>query len=458
MTYLVTELIRKKRDGGDLKREELEFLVQGISTGTIPDYQISAWLMASFIRGLSPRETIDLTTLVKNSGETLNWRELSTNFKNAHFADKHSTGGVGDKVSLVLAPLAVCLGMKVPMMSGRGLGHTGGTVDKLQSIPGFDIFPTKKRMTSCLEEVGICMMAQSEALCPADKKLYALRDVTSTIENISLITVSIVSKKWAEGVDSIVFDVKCGEAAFMQSLAEARALSESLVKTATGVGMKAHATITRMEEPLGSMVGNALEVRECVWILKNTYPSELHKNIARPLLRLCCELTARMAILSGLRTDLASTISECENFLKDGRAWSVFEKMCIAQGVAPSVAADLEKHLSKTNETFVWKAKKGGYISAIHSRELGLAGLEVGVGRKITTDTLTPDTGFELMVSKGAKVEAGQALLKAHLRNEKDFFNISSFLEKTFEIHPTPTHQAKGELDSLVLDNIGAAT
>lgn len=414
---IVSEIIRKKREGQALEAQELEFLVKGFSDGSIPDYQISAWLMASFLCGLDRGETFALTRLMKDSGKHFDWRSLSSQLKNCKFADKHSTGGVGDKVSLILAPLAVCLDLKVPMMSGRGLGHTGGTVDKLESIPGFSMYPTEKDMIRSLDEVGTVMMAQSAEVCPADKKLYSLRDVTATVESIPLITASIVSKKWAEGVDAIVYDVKCGPAAFMSSLEQATQLASSLVNTSQLTGMASSACITRMDEPLGCMIGNALEVQESLWILSNEYPTELHKSLCANLRDLCVELTVEMAMLAGTRNDRAACIAEARACLENGQALAVFEKMAQQQGAVDG----WREKLPKTSEQFELRAEHEGVVESIDSRALGVMGLDIKIGRKKSEDDVDPAVGFEMLCAPGDTVDKGQALLKVHCHSKEDF-------------------------------------
>ncbi len=429
MTLLVPEILRKKRDGGRLTPEEISFLVRGFANGTIPDYQASAWLMASFIKGLDETETVELTRNMKDSGRVLKWRELSENFRDASFADKHSTGGVGDKVSLVLAPVAACLGVKVPMMSGRGLGHTGGTADKLQSISGFDIYPTTDKMVRLLDEVGVCMMAQAPDLCPADRKLYSLRDVTGTIESVPLITASIVSKKWAEGVDAIVFDVKVGDAAFMSDAEQARALSRSLCRVAELAGIKARACLTRMEEPLGVLVGNTLEVEESLWILADAYPTAEHRRLSAPLREISIRLAAEMAWLAGRAPSLEAAIAEGERALKSGRALGIFERMVRAQGGAP----DWREKIHVRAKKFTYPAIKDGYVSRIHSREIGLAGLHFGVGRRTVDDKLAPKAGFELAVAVGDHVRRGQPLLHYYTDEDGVPALIRPHLDRTFE-------------------------
>jgi len=426
----VSEIIRKKRKGNALSSDELGFLVRGFSDGSIPDYQISAWLMASFLCGMDREETFVLTTLMRNSGKTLDWRKLSSNFRDARFADKHSTGGVGDKVSLILAPLAACLGLKVPMMSGRGLGHTGGTVDKLESIPGFSMRLDEKQMLRCLDEVGVCMMSQSSDLCPADKKLYSLRDVTATVESIPLITASIVSKKWAEGIDAIVYDVKCGSAAFMSDLKEAQNLSRSLVRTSAQAGLKAMACVTRMEEPLGSYVGNAMEVEESVWILRDEYPSELHRDIIAPLRKLCIDLSCEMALLAGTRSSRDQALADCNKAIASGAAYAVFERMLRAQGAKDSWFEELPR----AEHQLVYASKTSGEIKKILSRDLGVLGVKIGIGRETSEDSIDPAIGFEILVRPGVRVERGTPLLKLHAHSADALEALSSDLDGVFLI------------------------
>ncbi|MEO5668002.1 MAG: thymidine phosphorylase [Bdellovibrionota bacterium] len=450
----VAEIIRKKREGLPLNSEELGFLVTGFASGSIPDYQVSAWLMASFLCGMDREETFVLTTLMRNSGKTLDWRKLSSNFQNTRFADKHSTGGVGDKVSLILAPLAACLGLKVPMMSGRGLGHTGGTVDKLESIPGFSMRLDEKSMIRCLDEVGVCMMSQSSELCPADRKLYSLRDVTATIESVPLITASIVSKKWAEGIDAIVYDVKCGQAAFMSTLDKAEDLSRSLVRISKKAGLEALACVTRMEEPLGSYIGNAMEVEESVWILKNQYPSELHKRVIRPLRQLCIDLTSEMAVLAGTRDSMDKARADCETAITHGQAYAVFEKMLKAQGAHENWF----EALPRAKHQIVYEAPSSGIVLEIFSRKLGVLGVKLGIGREKSEDKVDPAIGFEILVRPGDTVSKGAPLLKLHAHSADALEKIREELDPVFLIENHPEKiRVLGSLaqnDSLLMERI----
>ncbi len=436
MTFLVAELIRKKRDGAKLSPDEISFLVRGFSSGTIPDYQITAWLMAAFIRGLDLEETFQLTRQMKESGKSLDWRKISSNFSSDVFVDKHSTGGIGDKVSLILAPIAAALGLKVPMMSGRGLGHTGGTVDKLESIEGFTMYPSEALMVKCLDEVGLCMMAQAPELCPADRKLYSLRDVTATVENISLITASILSKKWAEGVDAIVFDVKSGSAAFMESEDDSRALASSLARTAKRAGLKASSIRTRMEEPLGAFVGNALEVQESYDILAGTFADPKKAALAQGLRDLSLGLSAEMLFLSGRTPSFESALEKAKGVLEKGEALKIFEKMILAQGGKPH----WQSTLSKAPHRIPLLSPRAGHIQSIRSRGLGVAGLHIGMGRTRAEDKIDSAVGFEMNVSVGDTVKKGDVLLWAHLRHPDQFEIISKGLLESFNLSDQPTH------------------
>jgi pyrimidine-nucleoside phosphorylase len=438
MKYLVAELIQKKRDGSALNSEELAFLVSGFSKGSIPDYQISAWLMATFFKGMNSDETFTLTQEMKNSGTTLNWKKLNPSFSGHHFADKHSTGGVGDKVSLILAPVAACLDLKIPMMSGPGLGFTGGTVDKLKSISGFQMQFPQEKMLELIEDVGICMMSQSEVMCPADRKLYGLRDVTATVESLPLITASIVSKKWAAGVENIVYDIKCGSAAFMTDFKKAHELAISLVAVSKLAGMKASALVTRMDEPLGAFVGNALEVKEATFILKNRFPESWNERLAAPLTKLTCRLAAEMAVLAGSFKDVTTAFEAAQICIKDGRAWKVFQRMVLAQGADP----DWEKKLPVAELIIPFRAHRSGYLRSVYSRYLGFAGIKISAGREKSSDLIDSSTGFELLVEVGQKITKDQVLCFCHLKHESQFAEIQKNLISTFEIVdvevPTP--------------------
>ncbi len=445
----VVELIRKQRDGVALSETELRFLVQGFANGSIPDYQASAWLMAAWIRGMSQDETFALTRSIKDSGSTMNWRALAPGLSQARFADKHSTGGVGDKVSLLLAPLAACLGVRVPMMSGRSLGHTGGTLDKLESIPGFQIFPEESTLIRGLESFGVAMMGQSELLCPADRKLYSLRDVTGTVESIPLITASIVSKKWAEGVDAIVYDVKCGEAAFMPSLDKARELAQSLVHHSKRAGLAASALITEMEEPLGSCVGNALEVQEILWILSDVYPNERLRKKSQKLISLTHEFCVEMSLLSGVHKERDFALKESRKYLSTGQAKVVFEKMCQNQGSEAFVAGKAE--LPRAPKQHLFRATQDSYVRQIHARKLGDLGLELGIGRKQLDSRIHPGNGFVCLAESGDLVKPGDVLLELHYEKESELRLVQEAWPEIFEFS---TADSVRKRESLILERI----
>ena len=427
---IFTEYIRKTQHKIALRPEEITSLIQRYTKDEVPDYQMSAWLMAAYINGLTNDETFALASAIRNSGKSLDWNEIGLGVPFNEIADKHSTGGVGDKVSLVLVPLAIHFGLKTPMMSGRSLGHTGGTVDKLQSIPGFNLFLDEKEMLRILQSLGACMICQTEDLCPADKRIYALRDVTSTVDNVPLITASIVSKKWAEGVGSIVYDVKFGCGAFMDTLERARELAASLVQVSKKVGMNAAAMITRMEEPLGAMIGNSLEVEESCWILSNQYPDEKSRQLCEPLAKLCCQLSAKMACLAGTRKDWKAATQEALDFLNSGEAYKLFDSLCREQNAPENWRSQLEVAPVKQN----YCAKQDGFLHSINSREIGLAGVEIKVGRKQKEDVIDHAVGFRMLVGRGQKVSKGDPLVELHLRSADQAKLIEKRLDAAFEI------------------------
>ncbi|NCN28534.1 thymidine phosphorylase [bacterium] len=427
---LFTEIIRKTQHKEVLSKEEITWFTNSYASNKIPDYQMSAWLMAAYINGISKTETLNLTTAIRNSGRTLDWTDKAWFQSPELVADKHSTGGVGDKVSLILVPLALHFGLRVPMMSGRSLGHTGGTVDKLESIPGFSLFLNEAQLNESMGQFGAAMICQTEDLCPADKKLYALRDVTSTIDCVELITASIVSKKWAEGVGTIVYDVKFGSAAFMDTLERARTLAASLVEVSKQAGMRASAMITRMAEPLGSMVGNRSEVKESLWILKNEYPSTEEKNIAHPLAHLCCQMAAKMALLAGTRNDYKAATKEAIEYLESGKGYEVFLDLSIRQGARQNWEKDFTLHPA----AWILSAKEDGWIKQIDSKKLGLSGLELGMGRATKDDIIDPKAAFQIHTKIGNSVKKGDKILTFFGEEERLNASIIAQLEGLVEI------------------------
>lgn len=398
------DIIMKKRMGGELTREEIHFLISGYVDGSIPEYQISAWLMAVFFKGMTFAETGYLTREMIESGEVLDLEGIP-----GPLVDKHSTGGVGDKVSIILAPLAAACGVRVPMMSGRALGHTGGTLDKLDTIPGFTTEIDLKQFRANLMGSGMAMTGQSKEVVPADKKMYALRDVTATVESVPLITASILSKKFAEGAESLIFDVKCGSGAFMKNMEEAETLATSLVETGKSLGRKVVAVITRMDEPLGHMVGNFLEIEESIDCLKGKGPDDLMEVTYR--------LTGWMLVAGGICGDIDSAIALCREKIENGEAWERFLVNVKEQG------GDTEA-LMKGYGTFrskysvELKAEKDGIVQEIDAFETGMTGVFIGVGRNKTTDDVLPWVGIELKKKCGDSVRAGETLCVIHTEDQ----------------------------------------
>jgi pyrimidine-nucleoside phosphorylase len=390
------KLIAKKRDGGELTAAEINELIAAYLTGDFSDSQMAAFLMAAFLRGLSTSETAALTRAMTASGEVWDLSAIP-----GPKIDKHSTGGVGDKVSLVLAPWISACGVVVPMMSGRGLGHTGGTLDKLAAIPGFSTSLTKKRALSILKKTGVAMLAATPGVAPADRRMYALRDATGTVESIPLITASILSKKLAEGADGYVFDVKYGSGAFMPELPQAKKLAESLVNTAQAAGKKAVAVITAMDQPTGHAAGNACEVREAIDCLRTREPQDLFL-ITRPL-------AVEMLVLSGLVRSREKAVDRLEQTIDDGSAVDKLRALIKAQGGDPRVVdnPDLLPQAPYRHDVI---APKSGYIQRIDTRRSGWALVELGVGRKKVEDDVDLSAGLILEKKIGDRVKKGERI------------------------------------------------
>jgi pyrimidine-nucleoside phosphorylase len=397
------DLIVKKREGGALSREEIDFLVQGYVSGTVPDYQMSALAMAIFFRGLSFEETGFLTRAMIDSGQTVDLAGLP-----GPMVDKHSTGGVGDKVSLILAPLAAACGCRVPMMSGRALGHTGGTLDKLESIRGYRTDLSLERFRQVLADCGYAMTGQSERIVPADRLLYALRDVTGTVESIPLITASIMSKKFAEGAQSFVFDVKCGSGAFMKTPESARQLAVSLVRTGSSLRRRIRAVISDMDQPLGRTVGNFLEVREVIDCLRGRGPADL--------MQLTLRLTAHMLVLGGIRSDLAAAEELCRARIAEGSAWTLFLRNAELQGGDTEVLLDPARG-PRARHIEPLRAQKSGYVARIDAYPVGLASGLLGASRSRKEDEVLSEVGIELVRTAGDSVRAGEEICLLHARD-----------------------------------------
>jgi pyrimidine-nucleoside phosphorylase len=390
------EIIAAKRDGQTLSRAEIERFVRAFGDGEIADYQMSAWLMAVFLRGMNDEETVGLTMAMLHSGKVLDLASVS-GFK----VDKHSTGGVGDKVSICLAPLVAACGVPVPMVSGRGLGHTGGTLDKLEAIPGFRTDLDALAFERIVAGVGTCMIGQTKDIAPADKRMYALRDVTATVECTPLIVASILSKKLAEGIDGLVLDVKVGRGAFMRDLEKARGLAEALVRVGTQAGKKVRAVLTAMDAPLGEAVGNASETREALLVLLGRGPADL--------IECTMVLGAEMLLLAGAAKDEASARARLHEAIASGKATETMARMIAAQGGDASVATAPEK-LTLAPERVRIAATRSGFVTVADAREIGLAAVALGAGRTRADQKVDPAVGIRVHKKPGDAVTAGELL------------------------------------------------
>ena len=430
------DLIQRKRDGEELAPEEIEFLVEGYTNGDIPDYQMSSFLMAVYFSGMSDREVSRLTECMLRSGDTVDLSDIP-----GVKVDKHSTGGVGDKTSFIVAPLAAAAGVVVPMMSGRALGNTGGTLDKLESIPGFRTDLSAEEFHKQLSELGLCFIGQTEHLAPADRKLYALRDVTATVESIPLISSSIMSKKLAEGVDALVLDVKVGSGAFMKKQVEARRLAQTMVGIGRRMDKKVQALITDMNQPLGYAVGNALEIMEASQTLQNAGPTDLTK--------LSIELAARMIYLGKKAASLDDARRLAEKHLVEGSGYRKFKQVVTAQG---GNAQALDKFELLPNATGMREitSPRGGYVSSIDAEDIGVASNMIGAGRDKKEDSIDPAVGIILEVKTGEKVDAGSVLCRLYYTKEDRVDEAADMVEDAFSLSPQ-----KPEERELILEVVG---
>lgn len=390
------ELIKKKRDGGVLTQAEIQFLIEGYTSGRISDYQISALTMAIFFQGMTKEETVALTECMLHSGMVVDLSMIP-----GKKVDKHSTGGVGDKISLPLAPAVATAGVAVPMISGRGLGHTGGTLDKLESIPGFQVDLPLNRYIAILQQAGLCLIGQTQDIAPADKKLYALRDVTATVESIPLITASILSKKLAEGIDGIVFDVKTGSGAFMKNDDDATKLARNLVDIAVMMGKDAVALITDMDQPLGYCIGNTLEMLESIEVLCGEGPEDV--------VALTVELGAYMLKLGGAVTAIEQGHEAMRRVLSDGSAFEKFRRLVELQGGDPAMIDDPSKFRRAAHQ-FQVPAQNSGYVQHINSESVGVASMWLGAGRERLDSVIDHAVGIVLHKKVGDSVKSGEAL------------------------------------------------
>jgi len=392
----VYDIILKKRDGKRLSREEINFMIEGYCKEEIPDYQMAAFLMAVYFRGMSPEESTDLTMAMVNSGDRVDLSKIK-GFK----VDKHSTGGVGDTTTLVLGPLVAAAGGRVAKMTGRGLGHTGGTIDKLESIPGFRTSLTMEEFTENVNRIGLALMGQTAELAPADKKIYALRDVTATVDSIPLIAGSILSKKLAAGSDGIVLDVKTGSGAFMVKYEDALALAEAMVAIGEGASKKMVALITSMEEPLGYAVGNVIEVEEAIDTLKGEGPKDLED--------LCIELGANMLLISGLGKNLEEAREKLKGVIENRKGLEKLKEMVRAQG-GDIRAIDDPSLLPQCKEMIEVKSTRKGYVQKIDALAVGISSQILGAGRQKKEDVIDPSVGIVLKKKIGDKVKEGEPL------------------------------------------------
>ncbi len=432
----LVELIARKRDGGRMSDAQIERLIRSYCDGELTDYQMSAWLMAAFLRGLSDEETVALTRAMLRSGDVIDLSDVP-----GAKVDKHSTGGVGDKVSICLAPLVAACGVKVPMISGRGLGHTGGTLDKLEAIPGFSVGLDTAAFRRVVREVGACMIGQTDRIVPADKRIYALRDVTATVENIPLIVASILSKKLAEGIDALVLDVKVGRGAFMKTERDARALAEALVRVGTAAGKRVTALLTDMSAPLGRTVGNALETAEALRVLGGGGPADL----------VACTLAlgSEMLRLGGAVGSDAEAREKLVRAIASGRAAEVMERMIAAQGGDPRVVRD-PGLLPAAPVVVEIPAEEAGVVAAIDALEIGLAGVAMGAGRTRADQTVDPAVGIELPAPRGERVERGAPLALLHVQRAEDAGRVRDRVRAAFTIADRAAAPPP-----LVLDRIG---
>jgi pyrimidine-nucleoside phosphorylase len=417
------EMIRSKRDGHRHSAAEIGDFIEHFTSGAVADYQMSAWLMAVFSSGMSDGETVALTNAMLHSGKVLRLPSVK-----AVKVDKHSTGGVGDKISICLAPLVAACGVAVPMISGRGLGHTGGTLDKLEAIPGYRVQLTPLRFERIVREVGVSMIGQSAELAPADRRMYALRDVTATVECVPLIVASILSKKLAEGIDGLVLDVKVGRGAFMKDLKSARALAQALVRVGSRAGKRIVALLTAMDSPIGRAIGNGLETREAIEILRNSGPHDTRE--------LTLMLGAEMLLLGKAERNLPSARARLERALADGSAFDRFLRMVKAHG-GDVRAVERPERLANAKAKFEIVARRSGYVSECDAYALGMSAIALGAGRTRADQAVDPSAGIELCAQRGERVTRGQPLALIHARSLPLAKSEALRVEQAFRIGST---------------------
>ena len=422
------DVIRKKRDGKSLTREEIGFFIDGVTNGSVADYQISALLMAIYLNGMNDTEQQILTEAMLNSGNILDFSDIPK-----PKADKHSTGGVGDKTSLIIAPMVAACGVCVPMISGRGLGHTGGTLDKLESIPGYRVNLSATEFRKTLIDVGYAMAGQTAEIAPADKKMYALRDATSTVEAIPLIVASIISKKGAAGLGAMVIDVKVGNGAFMRDADRATALAHALVSTGNSCGIKTRALLTDMNQPLGCAVGNSLEVKECIELLRGEAPDG-----AQPVLDLSVELSAHMLVLAGVAETIENAHSRLLKVIENGEALECLRKNIIAQGGDPRVCDAPADFLPLVSDSVKVESPRSGYIKDVDTTEIGHTIASIGGGRVRIEDVIDPTVGFIAECKIGDQVNRGDVIGVVYCADQAKAQEAVARIQASYEIAGEP--------------------
>jgi pyrimidine-nucleoside phosphorylase len=430
------ELIQKKRDRGVLTDEEIAWLIGSYASEAVPDYQMAAMAMAIFLNGLEQSELLEWTRAMLHSGETLDFSDITI-----PKVDKHSTGGVGDKVSIPLAPMVAACGVAIPMVSGRGLGHTGGTLDKLESIPGFTTALDPGRFRRVLDECGLVLAGQSETLVPADRKLYALRDSTGTVESIPLISSSIMSKKLAEDLDGLVLDVKVGSGAFMKSLDRARALAATMVGIGEGYGVRTVALLTSMDTPLGNEIGNANEIAESIAVLRGEGPDDL--------VQVTMALGIEMLSVAGIESDPDTARARLEATRTSGKAMEVFARVIEAQGGDPAVTEDPDRVLPRAPQRTEVAADQTGYLRGLDALKVGVAAMRLGAGRERKEDTIDPSVGITVMVKPGEPIENGQPILSLSYRHPARLEEALAVLDGAIEIG-----EEKPDSNPLILERV----
>ena len=421
------DIVRRKRDGLELSPPEISFLIRGYSTGSIPDYQMAAFLMSVFFRGMSEREVASLTEEMRTSGEVVDLDSIP-----GRKVDKHSTGGVGDKTSLIIAPVVASCGVTVPMVSGRGLGHTGGTLDKLESIPGFQVRLSLERFRELLAAKGLSFIGQTDTLVPADRKLYSLRDVTATVESRPLIVASIMSKKLAEGIDGLVLDVKTGSGAFMKSQEDAEILARAMVGIGIACGKQVVALITDMDQPLGEYAGNALEVVECIEVMKGRGASDL--------VSLSEELSAHCLVVGGAAANPEKGASMFRAAIASGRALDRFRDIIRLQGGDPGVTEDYSV-LPQARNRAELPAASSGFIKSMDTQQIGLALCVLGAGRETVDSVIDPAVGIKIHKKIGDPIDAGESLCTIYYNDDQRFEDAREKLAESYGYSPSPVER-----------------